>query len=162
MTSPTTVDQPGLAALRRAIEFAGGQAALAKRLDEIGQRQVPALRCKPQNVWAWLNRDSRVPGEWARHVAEAVDFRVLPANVRPDIYPNLTDGLPNEYVARLDFQRALGEVAQVLRPDEHAALAAAFERGPQHAIREIEALELTIDQRAQLLAAAQRGEEAAA
>jgi DNA-binding transcriptional regulator YdaS (Cro superfamily) len=92
----TPVDDAGLAGLRRAIELAQGQAALAKRLDEIGQRQSPPMRCKPQNVWAWLNRDRKVPGEWARFVAEAVDFGVVPAEVRPDIYPNMSDGLPPE------------------------------------------------------------------
>ena len=94
MTEITPVEDPGLVALRRAIELSGGQAALAKRLDEIGQRQHPPMRCKPQNVWAWLNRDGKVPSEWARLVAEAVDFRVLPAEVRADIYPNRSDGMP--------------------------------------------------------------------
>lgn len=92
--SATPVEGTGLEALRKAIILAGGQADLAKRLDEIGQRQMPPMRCKPQNVWAWLNRDGRVPGEWARHVAEAVAFKVLPTEVRPDIYPHRNDGLP--------------------------------------------------------------------
>lgn len=87
-------EEAGIMGLRRAIELADGQAALAKRLDEIGQRQSPPMRCKPQNVWAWLHRDGKVPSEWARFVAEAVDFQVLPSDVRADIYPNPSDGVP--------------------------------------------------------------------
>jgi hypothetical protein len=94
MEHTLATDDPGLDALRQAILLAGSQAELAKRLDEIGQRQTPPMRCKPQNVWAWLNRDGRVPGEWARHVAEAVAFQVLPMAIRRDIYPHPDDGLP--------------------------------------------------------------------
>jgi hypothetical protein len=102
-TSPT--DDP-LAGLRRAIEIAGGQAALSKKLDEIGQRQAPPMRCKPQNVWAWLNRDGKVAGEWARFVAEAVDFQVIPMEVRRDIYPNPDDGVPLDRRAQPEPGRA--------------------------------------------------------
>lgn len=54
------------------------------------------MRCKPQNVWAWLNRDRKVASEWARFVAEAVDYSVLPSEVRGDLYPNPDDGVPIE------------------------------------------------------------------
>lgn len=95
-TTPVDVGQGGIEALKRAIELAGGQAQLAKRLHDIGQKQIPPMKCSSQHIWAWLNRDLRVPGEWARFVAQAVDFQVVPAEVRPDIYPNRTDGLPPE------------------------------------------------------------------
>lgn len=101
----------GVGALKRAIESAGGQAALAKRLDEIGRALPAPMRCKPQNVWAWLNRDRRVPGEWARFVSQAVEFQVLPCEVRPDIYPNATDGLPPGFVVTEQFLRTLREGA---------------------------------------------------
>lgn len=96
MYASTNVDEPGVEGLRKAIELAGGQAALAKRLDEIGCNQSPPMRCKPQNVWAWLNRDGRVPAEWARFVSQAVDFQVIPQEIRRDIYPNRTDGIPQD------------------------------------------------------------------
>jgi DNA-binding transcriptional regulator YdaS (Cro superfamily) len=162
MQVTTPVVAVGLEALKKAIDLAGGQAGLAKRLDEIGQRQPRPLRCKPQNVWAWLNRDFRVPGEWARHVSEAVEFRVLPAEVRPDIYPNTTDGLPPDVASARSFEQLLEDMSEILRADERAALAAAFERGPQYAIQEIESLEVAVDVRARLLAAAQAREERAA
>jgi DNA-binding transcriptional regulator YdaS (Cro superfamily) len=93
----TQLNHPsGLDGLRRAVELAGSQAALAKLLDEIGQRQQPPMQCKPQNVWAWLNRDLKVPSEWARLISEAVDFRVPPADLRPDLYPHPDDGLPDD------------------------------------------------------------------
>ena len=88
------MEDPGLAALKRAVEIAGGQAALAKRLQEIADRLSLPLKCTPGHIWAWLNRDKKVPGEWARHVAEAVDFQVLPMDVRGDLYPNRDDGVP--------------------------------------------------------------------
>jgi DNA-binding transcriptional regulator YdaS (Cro superfamily) len=94
--SPSFDENPGIAALKRAIQLSQGQKRLADRLDALGRRQTPPLQCKPQNVWAWLKRDGRVPAEWARLVAEAVDFQVLPTHVRPDIYPNTTDGVPPE------------------------------------------------------------------
>lgn len=86
----------GIDALREAIEIAGGQKRLAERLDALGRTQEPPLRCKPQNVWAWLNRDHRVPSEWARLVAEAVHFQIRPMRFRPDIYPHPDDALPSE------------------------------------------------------------------
>lgn len=88
--------ETGLEGLRKAISIAGGQASLARRLDDLGQRQRPPMRCKPQNVWAWLNRDLRVPAEWARLIAEAVAYEVSPCWLRADLYPHPDDGLPEE------------------------------------------------------------------
>jgi DNA-binding transcriptional regulator YdaS (Cro superfamily) len=99
----------GLDALERAIEIAGSQKALADRLDAIGRRQTPPMRCKQQNVWAWRNRDHKVPSEWARFVAQAVEFQVLPFEVRSDIYPNATDGLPHDFVVTEQFLKSIGQ-----------------------------------------------------
>ena len=140
--------------MRRAIERAGSQAALAKRLDEIGQRQSPALRCKPQNVWAWLNRDLRVPGEWARLVSEAVDFAVLPHEIRRDLYPHVEDGIPPD--RRIIV--VLDELADVLRPSEHEALVDAIKTGrPDVALKAIEDLNIDVAARTALLRAAGEG-----
>lgn len=63
-------------ALRRAVEIAGGQAALARK---IGKTQA--------HVWNWLNRDGRVPAEVVLSVERAVDGRVTRHELRPDLYP---------------------------------------------------------------------------
>jgi DNA-binding transcriptional regulator YdaS (Cro superfamily) len=107
MDNSALVEGNGLGALKRAIEISRGQKALADRLDALGRKHSPPMRCKPQNVWAWLNRDGKVPGEWARFVAQAVDFQILPSQVRPDIYPNVTDGLPPDFIASEQFLRSL-------------------------------------------------------
>lgn len=66
-------------ALKRAIEIAGGQAALARK---IGKTQA--------HVWNWLNRDGRVPAEVVISVEKAVDGKVTRHDLRPDLYPTET------------------------------------------------------------------------
>lgn len=63
----------GMEALRKAIEIAGSQAELARR---IGKRQG--------HVWAWLNRDGRVPAEVCRLIEQATG--VPRHELRPDIF----------------------------------------------------------------------------
>lgn len=62
--------------LERAIDFVGSQAALAK-----------ALKVKPQHVWNWLNRDSRVPAEQVLPIEAATEGKVTRHELRPDLYP---------------------------------------------------------------------------
>jgi DNA-binding transcriptional regulator YdaS (Cro superfamily) len=142
-------------ALQKAIRRLGSQSALAASLD-------PPLR--PQAVQQW----DKVPPERVIGVARATQFVVTPHELRPDLYPNPTDGLPAEHrksvAAREESQPLddlLGELGTVLRDDERTALKLAFERGPQYAIPAIEALEVDVSVRAQLLAAAQAHQEAA-
>lgn len=68
-------------ALQRAIDMAGGQSALAAKLDP------PA---KPQAVQQWKT----TPPERVLDVARAVDFQVTPHELRRDLYPYPDDGLP--------------------------------------------------------------------
>lgn len=70
-------------ALKQAVSIAGGQSALAKLC---GVRQP--------HIWNWLNRDNRVPAENVLAVCKAVSWKVTPHELRPDIYPNPSDGLP--------------------------------------------------------------------
>lgn len=62
-------------ALKKAIEVVGGQAALARRIGK-----------KPGHVWAWLNRDHRVPVEMCRPIEEATNGAVTRHELRPDIF----------------------------------------------------------------------------
>lgn len=68
-------------ALKRAIDLAGGQAALAKRMK-------PPV--KPQAVQQW----KRVPDGQVLNVAQALDFGVTPHELRSDLYPYPDDALP--------------------------------------------------------------------
>lgn len=76
-------------AFSKAISMVGSQTALANR---IGKKQ--------SHIWTWLNRDKRVPAESVLAVAEAVGFEVTPHQLRPDIYPNPDDGLPEDMRGR--------------------------------------------------------------
>jgi DNA-binding transcriptional regulator YdaS (Cro superfamily) len=64
-----------LKALKRAIEVAGSQSELGRRL---GVRQ--------QSVYEWL-RAGRVPAARVLDVERAVDGKVTRYELRPDIYP---------------------------------------------------------------------------
>lgn len=70
--------------LDEAIKILGGQSALAAK---VGVKQA--------HVWNWLNRQGRqVPASKALAVAKATRWQISPHELRPDIYPNPTDGLP--------------------------------------------------------------------
>jgi DNA-binding transcriptional regulator YdaS (Cro superfamily) len=74
-------------ALEKAISIAGSQTALAQR---VGTKQ--------QNVSQWAK--SRVSPEFVIGVSRAIDFMVTPHELRPDLYPNPTDGLPAQSADR--------------------------------------------------------------
>lgn len=63
------------AALERAIEVVGTQAALAR-----------AIGVKPQHIWNWLNRDENVPAEQVLAIEAAAAGKVTRHDLRPDIF----------------------------------------------------------------------------
>lgn len=65
-----------LEALKKAVDLAGGQSALAVK---IGRRQ--------QHVWNWLNRTKQVASDSAIPVERAVGGKVTRNELRPDLYP---------------------------------------------------------------------------
>lgn len=67
--------------LQRAIAHFHTQTALAR-----------ALGLRPMTVAQWMVRG--VPAERVLSIAEATDFAVTPHEIRPDLYPNPSDGLP--------------------------------------------------------------------
>lgn len=69
--------------LRLAVTMIGGQTKLA---GVIGVRQG--------HIWNWLNRDGQVPPEQAIPISRALNGEITPHQLRPDIYPNPTDGMP--------------------------------------------------------------------
>jgi len=72
--------------LQRVIDIKTSQAALAADLSTDG-RPV-----KQQNVSSWLK--TRLPSEYVIKVSEAVEYKVTPHELRPDLYPHPQDGLP--------------------------------------------------------------------
>lgn len=74
MDTPTSLD-----ALREAIDIAGSQAELARRISK------PERPIKQQHVWNWLNRDERVPAEVVLDIER--ETGVSRHRLRHDIYP---------------------------------------------------------------------------
>lgn len=70
------------AALEKAVELAGGQAELARKLSDVMDRKI-----LQQHVWNWLNRDSQLPAEYVIPVEKAVDGKVSRHDLRSDLYP---------------------------------------------------------------------------
>lgn len=72
--------------LDKAVGILGGQSALAT-----------AVGVKQAHVWNWLNRQGRqAPAEKVLAVSKATNWRITPHELRPDIYPNPSDGLPGD------------------------------------------------------------------
>ncbi|WP_058911626.1 transcriptional regulator [Entomohabitans teleogrylli] len=53
-----------------------------------------ALGTKPQTVSLWLS--GKVPANRVIPLCQALNWSVTPHEVREDIYPNPTDGLPSQ------------------------------------------------------------------
>lgn len=70
-----------LEALKRAIDLAGGQSALARDICAVGGY---ARQC---HVSAWLNRNKKVPASQVIRVEKAVNGAVTRHELRPDLYP---------------------------------------------------------------------------
>lgn len=66
-----------LVALKKAIELAGGQSALAK-----------ICGVKQQHVWNWINRDKKISPEHVIPIEKGLDGKITRHDLRPDIYPN--------------------------------------------------------------------------
>lgn len=72
--------------LKKAIESLGGQVATSKK---VGISQAA--------IWKWLNTAKEgVSPEYAIALSQATDWQVTPHQLRPDLYPHIDDGLPNE------------------------------------------------------------------
>ncbi len=109
-------------ALAAAVDIVGGQAKLARLL---GVTQP--------NVWHWLHKSERVPGEYVLRIEEATAGRVSRHDLRPDLYPPTMTGMqePRAMVAaaiaeedrvRADCYRLLGRL--LAAPPDSGLLAA--------------------------------------
>lgn len=68
-----------LTALQRAVEIAGSQAELARR---IGKKQA--------HIWNWIHRDKQVPAEAVISIEGATEGAVTRTELRPDLYPAIS------------------------------------------------------------------------
>lgn len=57
---------------------------------ELGRR----LNRRAQTVNGWFKK--KVPGELVVRVSKALNWQITPHELRPDLYPNPTDGLPQK------------------------------------------------------------------
>lgn len=81
--------------LLKAVRLADGQAKLAAEV-----RRYMSGDCKITQAYIsqWLNPDKVKcevpPPEYVIAIAQAVGWRITPHELRPDIYPHPTDGMP--------------------------------------------------------------------
>lgn len=73
MENETPVD-----ALKRAVELAGGQSALAGKLPHFDGEPIT-----PARVWNWVNRDLKSPAEFCPDIEEITGVRC--EELRPDV-----------------------------------------------------------------------------
>lgn len=97
-------------ALTKAIAIVGGQTQLARLLG-----------VKQANVWHWLKKAGRVPGEYVLAIEKATGGEVTRHQLRPDLYPDpqSADALPaiaEEDLWRAQLYALLGR-ALARRPD---------------------------------------------
>lgn len=80
--------------LLKAVSLAGGQSALATGIA----KHRPGCKVSQAHVWKWLNKavEDVPPAEYVIPIAAAVEWQVAPHELRPDIYPDPADGLPNK------------------------------------------------------------------
>ncbi|GER63374.1 hypothetical protein CSC35_0139 [Enterobacter hormaechei] len=52
------------------------------------------MKRRAQTVNGWFK--NKIPGELVLKVSKAVDWQVTPNELRPDLYPNPKDGLPQK------------------------------------------------------------------
>jgi DNA-binding transcriptional regulator YdaS (Cro superfamily) len=80
-------------ALKKAIDIAGGQSALAEKLTVLARDSglIPKDKnINQKNVTSWVNRQKQSPSKFVYLIAAAIDNKVTAKQLRPDLYPNDT------------------------------------------------------------------------
>lgn len=83
MLIDTNRDEPMKISIQKKLLSVCSQAELGRRMKR-----------RAQTVNGWFK--NKIPGELVLKVSEVVDFKVTPHELRPDLYPNPTDGLPQK------------------------------------------------------------------
>jgi len=87
--------------LSEIINRANGQTALAEKLKAI----KPESKIRQGHINNWLRRGKGiVPPEWVLPVCQADDWQATPHELRSDLYPHPTDGLPSEVRSEIGRQ----------------------------------------------------------
>jgi len=94
-----------LQTFRSACAAAGGKGLLAA-----------ALGVKPPSVHQWYDGTRPLPADRVLGVSKATDWQVTPHQLRPDIYPNPTDGLPPEVVQRPESLESIAPATPLPTP----------------------------------------------
>lgn len=78
--------------LQQAVDLAGGQAQLARGIKE----RMPGSKVGQVHVWGWLNsvKIEVPPADVVLAIADFLEHRMTPHDLRPDLYPNPGDALP--------------------------------------------------------------------
>jgi TorA maturation chaperone TorD len=92
------------------VALVGGQTQLARLLG-----------VKQANVWHWLNKADRVPGEYVLAIESATGGQVTRHDLRPDLYPDVQSAdaapvIPEEDIWRAQIYALLGR-SLARRPD---------------------------------------------
>ncbi|KMQ75278.1 Helix-turn-helix domain [Marinobacter subterrani] len=82
--------------------------------NRVTQRQLAEhLKVTQGLIYQWLSGHRKVSAEKVLSVCEATDWQITPHELRPDIYPNQTDGIPIELSADFwDRRRAERRAAE--------------------------------------------------
>jgi len=78
--------------LQQAVDLAGGQTQLALGIRE----RIPGSKVGQVHVWGWLNAAKMEvpPADVVLAIADFLEYRLTPHDLRPDLYPNPSDALP--------------------------------------------------------------------
>lgn len=76
--------------------MAGGQ----KHLGLAIRARIPGSKIGQVHVWGWLNaaKCEVPPAEVVLAIADSLEYRITPHELRPDLYPNPCDALPDGVV----------------------------------------------------------------
>lgn len=80
--------------LLKAVDLAGGQAQLARGI----RARMPGSKISQPHVYKWLNSpnpDQMPPADVVLSIADFLGYRMTPHQIRPDLYPNPNDALPD-------------------------------------------------------------------
>jgi len=78
--------------LQKAVDLAGGQAALSRGIRD----RMPGSKVGQVHVWGWLNsvKFEVPPAEVVLAIADFLEYKMTPHDLRPDLYPNHNDAMP--------------------------------------------------------------------